>query len=97
MGDFADMALSETMDMEDDRFAYRQGRMRDSQAYELGVIDHLGRYEHRPMFASPVTTPRTMTCRYCNAGGMRWLNTEGRWRLHDNAGIHSCVQYRRGV
>jgi hypothetical protein len=49
-GEFAGYALDETLDAEDDRFAYRSGSMSDAEAYELGVIDELGFYNHLPMF-----------------------------------------------
>jgi hypothetical protein len=35
-----------------------------------------------------------VTCRYCGATKLHWVNTDSRWRLAgDDGEIHSCVQY----
>ena len=92
MGDMADMALSETLDMEDLRFEYRMGGMSDQVAYQLGVIDERGGYHHVPMFSR---TPRSMTCRYCGAPGLSWVSTPTGWRLGASGAVHSCGAYQR--
>lgn len=91
MGDFADMALNETMDMEDLRFEYRMGGMSDFDAYDHGIIDERGFYQHQPMFS-----PRSVskTCRACNATGLSWKSTPSGWRLASGGVIHVCAAYR---
>jgi len=46
MGEMADMALDEVMDMEEMRFEYRSGRMSASEAYDAGIIDEHGAEPH---------------------------------------------------
>jgi hypothetical protein len=93
MGDMADYALDQVMDCEDDRFQYMFGNMSDARAYELGIIDERGFYDHRPMFQTRITTK---TCRYCGKRGLEWRDTGGGWRLADPCGtIHTCEQYPR--
>lgn len=87
MGDFADMALSETMDMEDERFTYRMGGMSDLHAYDAGIIDERGGY------ITAHTYSPFKTCKHCGAGGLRWKNTDGGWRLHAGAELHNCAAY----
>lgn len=87
MGDFADMALSETMDMEDERFLYRMGGMSDLKAYDAGIIDERGGY-----IAARIYTP-FKTCRHCGASGLKWKSTDGGWRLHAGADLHNCAAY----
>lgn len=89
MGEFAGYALDEAMDAENDRWLYRQGVMSEAVAYDLGIVDHLGRYEHVPMF--PRSTSKT--CKHCGASGLRWKNTEHGWRLHLGEAVHSCEQH----
>jgi hypothetical protein len=91
MGEFADYALDEAMEAENDRWLYRSGALTDKQAFELGIIDHLGRYAHRPMFASQ---PAPKVCKHCGASGLVWRETPRGWRLYDSDGIHTCAQYR---
>lgn len=88
-GEFAGYALDEAMDAENDRWLYRQGVMRDSEAYERGIIDHMGRYQHVPMF------PRgtTKTCIHCATSGLSWMRTEKGWRLGSGGAVHTCPQY----
>ena len=42
MGDFADDALNEAMDAEDERLEFRLGKMSHEEAYERGIIDEFG-------------------------------------------------------
>lgn len=92
MGDFADMALSETMDMEDLRFEYRMGGMSDFDAYDHGIIDERGFYQHRPMFGS--AGPVSKTCRHCGTTGLGWKSTPSGWRLASGGVVHRCADYR---
>ena len=93
MGDFADMALSETMDIEDMRFDYRMGGMSDRVAFELGVIDHEGFYDYRPMFRA---SPRALACKHCGLQGLLWRKLDsGQWRLHMGTEAHTCAAYVR--
>lgn len=89
-GEFAGYALDEAIDAENDRWLYRQGVMRDSDAYDLGIIDHMGRYQHVPM--SPRVTAKT--CIHCGATGLSWMRTEKGWRLGSCGAVHTCSQYR---
>lgn len=91
MGEFADMALSETMDMEDLRFMYRSGSMSDFEAYDAGILDERGFEDRTPMFRS---APRTVTCRYCGTTGFRWHSTADGWRLASKGVIHTCDRYK---
>ena len=88
MGDMADMALSDTMDMEDLRFEYFMGGMSDLDAYDYGIIDEMGGERYKPMFASP--KPSSKTCKYCGTTGLHWSSTSTGWRLTDSHGIHEC-------
>lgn len=92
MGEFADMALSETMDMEDLRFEYRIGKMSIFEAYELGIVDEHGAEPYRPMF-KPARRPTT--CKYCLTQAVRWHNTaELGWRLYNKTGeLHTCQAF----
>ena len=94
MGEFAGYALDETMDAEDDRFLYRQGLMSDSDAYDLGIIDELGYYNHPPMFFSQHRAPLSKTCRYCGESGLQWKSTEKGWRLSHGNNVHVCDKYK---
>ena len=95
MGDMADYALDETMDAEDDRFLYRIGGMSDADAYNLGIIDELGFYDHKPMFSS---TPKatSKTCKHCGKTGLQWKETVvGGWRLAaKNGKLHVCDAHK---
>lgn len=37
-------------------------------------------------------SPRDITCRYCEVGGLRWENTDTGWRLFDRGSnrLHIC-------
>lgn len=89
MGEFADYALEETMNAEDDRLAYRLGDMSQFEAYELGIIDELG-YEAGPRMSVP------KRCRHCGATNLHWGQTTIGWRLFsaDNT-LHECKQYQK--
>lgn len=87
MGDFADMALSETMDMEDLRFEYRMGGMSDFDAYDHGIIDERGAYLR--------STPVTKTCAHCGVTGLNWKSTPSGWRLASGSVLHTCAAYRQ--
>lgn len=94
MGEMADYALDETMDAEDDRFLYRIGMMGDGDAYDLGIIDELGFYDHKPMF-STARGPVSKTCKHCGKTGLRWKKTEHSWRLAAATGeLHVCEQHK---
>lgn len=85
----ADYALDGVMNAEDDRFEYRMGRMSDARAYDLGIIDELGEYNHPPMFSAPYKI-----CKYCGKKGLVWFITGTGWRLAEKDGIiHSCEKY----
>lgn len=90
MGEFAGYALNEAIDAENDRWLYRQGVMSDAQAFDLGVIDHMGRYKHVPMYAGVRAAPAPKTCRHCGATGLQWKKTETGWRLHAGEVLHVC-------
>lgn len=93
MGDGADMALSETLDAEDERFLFRSGGMSDLEAFDRGHIDELGRYNDPPMFPKRA---RTYACKYCGARGLRWVETQLGWRLADESGArHVCAEYEQ--
>jgi hypothetical protein len=95
MSDMAGFALEHVMDAEYDRFEYRMGRMSDARAYELGVIDERGGYNHPPMF-SPTTLNTSRTCKHCGKSGLRWANQGSGWRLQERDGaLHQCEQYAR--
>lgn len=83
-GEFAGYAVDEAVDAENDRWLYRQGVMSDHVAYELGIIDHHGFYNHRS---------QSKTCRYCGKSGLSWKNTPDGWRLASGATVHVCVEY----
>ena len=94
MGDMADFALEQVMDAEYDRFEYRMGRMSDALAYDLGIIDEHGGYNHPPMFSTLRAPVHNKTCRYCGKTGLHWKNTELGWRLADRDNtIQCCEQY----
>lgn len=87
MGDFADMALSETMDMEAERFEFRHSARQNYQlAYERGIIDEHG--------AEYLARSTGKTCRNCQRAGLRWGRTDGGWRLHEGAEVHKCAGYK---
>ena len=88
MGEFADYAVDEAMEAENLRWLYRQGSMSDLEALDLGIIDHEGMYNHRPMLTS--STSPLKTCRHCGKTGLIWKQTDRGWRLHGAGGIHSC-------
>lgn len=88
-GEFAGYALDEAIDAENDRWLYRQGVMSDAQAFELGIVDHLGRYQHVPMF------PRSKTCKHCGAFGLHWMQTDRGWRLGKAGAVHTCAAYTK--
>lgn len=93
MGEFADMALSETMDAEDLRLVYRMGGISDGDAYEYGLIDHLGYATAPPMFGkSPMSI--TKTCRACGKPGLKWGTADHGWRLFDGTSVHTCANYK---
>ena len=91
MGEFAGYALDEAMDAENDRWLYRLGVMSESDAYELGIVDHHGRYKHVPMFPRPTSK----TCRHCGLSGLSWMQTDGGWRLGAGGATHACSQYAK--
>jgi len=94
MGDMAAVALDQTMDAEDDRFLYRTGGMSDATAYELGIVDELGGYDHPSMFLT-VRSSIPRVCKYCNATNLHWVNFPGGWRLAmANGTVHSCDEYQ---
>lgn len=88
MGEFAGYALDETVDAENDRWLYCRGWMRDEVAFDLGIIDHMGRYEHVPMFS----TRRKLRCRHCGSTDVRWRQQGGKWVLFSTqSGVeHRC-------
>lgn len=90
-GEFASYALDEAIDAENDRWLYRQGVMSDMQAHDLGIIDHMGRYKHVPMFPSN----KMKACRYCGKSGLSWKQTPKGWRLHSGEEPHECTEYGR--
>jgi hypothetical protein len=92
MGDFADMALQETMIMEGLRFDYRMGFMSDQQAFDEGIIDHLGREEYVPMFRP---ARKTLSCRHCGSTKVRWQATPAGWRLFDGSSMHACPKFAK--
>ena len=70
----------------------------DQQAYDLGIVDHMGRYKHVPMFGrrSAATylpsVPKQKTCRDCGKTGLRWGQVKGSvWRLFDGNAEHVCA------
>jgi hypothetical protein len=39
--------------------------------------------------------PAAISCRYCGAGGLFWLEVNNHWRLvTEDKSVHSCGQYR---
>lgn len=92
-GEFAGYAIDEAIDAENDRWLYRQGAMSEAQAYELGIVDHMGRYDHVPMFGNVRSAGKT--CRHCGASGLSWISTDRGWRLGTNGALHICAQYSR--
>jgi hypothetical protein len=95
-GEFAGYALDEAIDAENDRWLYRQGVMSDAQAFELGIIDHMGRYNHVSMFPVGARAKASVkTCRHCVAGGLSWISTGKGWRLALDGALHICAQYKR--
>src|SRR3990172_3364969 len=96
MSEFAGYALDETMDAEDDRFLYRTGGMSDAMAYDLGIIDELGRYDHPPMFASHSKQSR-QSCKHCGASELKLGQVpSGGWRLYAGEDVHVCDKYKAG-
>jgi len=88
MGDGADMAISEMMNAEDDRFSYRMGMMTDAQAYDLGLIDERG-------FMATASSGSSKQCRYCRRSGLHWTETNSGWRLASADGtVHSCSEHK---
>lgn len=91
MGDAADMALAETMDMEDLRMEWRLGSMSASDAFELGIIDHEG---YEPYSHAFTASRHTKHCRYCGSQGLHWRNTPNGWRLANSSNVlHECAQH----
>lgn len=103
MGEMADLFLEDVMDSEESRFLYRSGEMDDETAYELGIINELGGYDHPPMFG-PYATNRTKykICKWCGENGLVWKdiainNGPSVWRLATSDGVvHTCKQYNGG-
>lgn len=101
MGDMADYALEQVYDAEDERFAYRMGEMSDQDAYDAGIIDEMGGYNHPPMFGHNTRAHRTIpstssskTCGHCGTTGLRWVDTGHGWRLADSQNkVHSCDKW----
>ena len=89
MGEFAGYALDEAIDAENDRWLYRQGCMSEQEAFDLGIVDHLGRYEHVPMFPRHGTTLR---CKKCGSTDVRWRQQGGKWVLFSlqPGVVHTC-------
>lgn len=94
MGEFAGYALGECLDAEEDRDAYRDGRMSSQDAYDLGIIDHEGFMPIRPMSLRRQQAIAAKTCRACGAGGLKWGDHGGKWRLFCGSQLHTCTQYR---
>jgi hypothetical protein len=90
MGDMADMLNEQIWDMEEARIDYRQGRMGDVEAYEMGIIDELG-YEIR----SGRTVTLKKTCLHCGMTGLKWGQVDGKWRLHEGKTQHNCPAFRK--
>lgn len=85
MGEFADQAVNEAMDMEDLQLGYRLGRIGTAEAFDARLIDELG---------ADIPASAAKTCRHCGAGGLGWTETAAGWRLATGAGeIHVCTQY----
>lgn len=93
MGDMADMALSETMDMEDLRVEYRTGGISDSEAYDHGIIDELG-FEARTWRNKHPSMRGSVKCRHCRAQ-LFWMHTPQGWRTSTNGVAHQCPAFRR--
>ena len=92
MGEMADYALDQVMDAEDDRFLYRIGQMSDTEAYDLGIIDELGFYDHKPMFKNRT---KQICCKFCNDTNVTWKQFSHGWKLVDpNNIIHTCTKYK---
>lgn len=89
-GEFAGYAIDESIDAENDRWLYRQGVMSESTAHDLGIVDHMGRYQHAPTFRSS-----SKTCRHCGKGGLSWARMEKGWRLCSGGIAHVCDQYNK--
>ena len=98
MGDYADMALDETLDEEDARLAYHLGQIDDFEAYDRGIIDERGyEYYGGRTWAQPWAS-RLKTCKWCGAEKLHWKETPHGWRLVDhNDLIHTCKQYQRPI
>lgn len=90
-GEFAGYAIDESIDAENDRWLYRQGLMSEQEAFDIGIVDHMGRYQHVPMF--PIGTRKT--CIHCATSGLSWIRTSKGWRLGVNGVVHACPEYAR--
>jgi hypothetical protein len=88
MGDTADMAVSETFDMDEYRSAYRAGKIPQQLAYDLGIVDEQGN-ELRARSAT------YKTCKYCGTHGFVWKQDKYTgWRLaHPNGQLHMCAKF----
>lgn len=67
------------MDEEELFFLYHRGELSDADAFELGLINGLGR-----------ESTSYKVCRYCNTHNLFWSTYMGKWRLFDSKGIHRC-------
>ena len=95
MGDMADYALEQVMDAEEDRFRFCSGGMGEQEAYDLGIIDELGYYNHPPMFAQPTASRSCKSCKYCGKTKLHWVDTNNGGRLANFDGeIHNCEQHK---
>lgn len=89
MGEFADYALQETEEMENDRWGYRMGLIGHADAYDRGIIDELG-FE-----VSARTGNGLVTCRHCGKL-CRWKHTSFGWRTGEMDGsLHICPVFRK--
>jgi hypothetical protein len=85
MGEMADFALEQVETAENRRFAYRQGEVSTTEAYEEGIIDEQG-FE-----TSAIANRATVvTCRCCGESGLSWKKIHGIWRLFLGMGLHKC-------
>lgn len=95
MGDMADYALDQVLDMEDHRSTYWAGEMCDGEAYDAGIIDEMGGYN------GPSTYTRgtgNRTCAHCGKTGLHWIHNGTKWRLAEAAGgYHQCEQRKPPV
>jgi len=39
-------------------------------------------------------TSQIISCRYCGKRGLKWVLSQGRWRLAESNALHSCDAYK---